>query len=96
MGRLTKKPHDIIVYGRAVGMRHVEGRDDATPEDISIRTWKKKWLHYVRVHHPEFVAGTLSNGVPLGALMDALKADTFISTQRHVATGKGNLNLILP
>ena len=30
IGRLTRGPNDIRVFGRAIGMRHVPGRDDAT------------------------------------------------------------------
>lgn len=92
MGRMVKEPNDILIYGRAIGMRHDPGRDDATAEDISLRAWKVKWPHYVRVHHAEFVAGTLANGISLNALMDALKSDAFVPTQRNAAKGKGNRN----
>ena len=90
MGRIVKDPNDILIYGRAVGMRHVPGRDDATPEDISLRSWKESWPHYVRVHHAEFLAGTLSNGVSLNVLMDELKFNAFVPTQRNAAKGSGN------
>ncbi len=45
---------------------------------------------YVRVHHGEFVAGTLRNGVRLSELMDTLGSDAFVSTQNHARTGSGN------
>lgn len=90
MGRLVENPHDILIYGRAVGMRYEPGRDDATAADIRRRSWKDRWPHYVRVHHAEFVEGTLSNGVSLGELVDALNADAFASTQRNAAKGEGN------
>jgi hypothetical protein len=90
MGRLVKDPDDILVFGRAVGMRHEPGRDDADAEDIQLRGWKARWPHYVRVHHAEFIAGALANGVPLNELMDALKADSFASTQRHAKQGTGS------
>ena len=32
---LTEAPPDIRVFGRAIAMRHEEGRDDATPVDIA-------------------------------------------------------------
>lgn len=40
IGRLTHDPHDIRVFGRAIGMCHVPVRDDATEEDIALRSWK--------------------------------------------------------
>ncbi len=90
MARLVKDPADILIYGRAIGMRHIESRDDASAADIALRPWKSIWPHYVRVHHAEFVAGTLANGISLNALMDALKSDAFLPTQRNAAKGEGN------
>ncbi len=90
MARMVKDPADILIYGRAIGMRHVEGRDDASAADIKMRAWKSVWPHYVRVHHAEFVAGTLVNGISLNALMKALKSDAFLPTQRNTAKGEGN------
>lgn len=90
MGRLVKDPDDTMIYGRAVGIRHEPGRDDATPEDIQLRDWKRKWPHYVRVHHAEFIAGTLDNGISLKELTSALGADAFASTQRNARAGTGN------
>ena len=84
--------NDIVIFGRAVALAHVEGRDDATPADIKFRDWKARWPHYVRVHHGEFVAGTLQNGVPLSRLMEELQANAFASTQQNAATGEGNVN----
>jgi hypothetical protein len=90
MGRLVKEPNDILIYGRAVGMRYEPGRDDATAEDIERRSWKANWPHYARVHHAEFVGGILANGVSLNELMHALRSDAFAVTQRHAAKGTGN------
>lgn len=90
IGRLTEGPNDIRVFGRAIAMRHVPGRDDATPADIALRPWKKTWPRYVRVHHSEFVSGPMSNGVSLSALMDTLKAQSFAATHRNAAKGQGN------
>jgi hypothetical protein len=90
MGRIVENPNDILIFGRAVAMHYETGRDDATAADIQLRDWKKRWPHYVRVHHAEFVDGTLSNGVSLNELMDALGANSFASTQRNAARGQGN------
>jgi hypothetical protein len=63
--RLTKGPNDIRVFGRATGLRHMPGSDDATPEDIARRPWKAIWPRYIPFHHAEFVAGSMANGVSL-------------------------------
>ena len=73
-------------------MRHQPGRDDATSADIALRSWKEKWSRYIRVHHAEFVAGTMANGVFLNELMGTLGADSFAPTQRNAARGHGNTN----
>lgn len=92
MGRMVRRPNDTLIYGRAVGMAHEEGRDDATAADIRRRPWKSNWSRYIRVHHAEFVAGTLSNGLSLNELMSALGADAFAPTQRNARLGFGNTN----
>lgn len=90
MARLAKEPNDIIIFGRAVAMAHVSGRDDATQADIQLRDFKDKWPHYIRVHHPEFVAGTMENGVSLNKLMETLEANAFSATQENAILGVGN------
>lgn len=92
IARLTKDPADIRVFGRATGMRHVKGRDDATQEDKALRPFMSKWPRYIRVHNAEFVAGTLTNGVSLSDLMNTLGANSFASTQRNATRRKGNTN----
>jgi hypothetical protein len=92
IARLTRDPNDIRIFGRAVGMKHQPGRDDATSADIARRPWKETWPRYIRVHHAEFVAGTMANGVSLNELMDTLGADSFAPTQRNAARGEGNTN----
>ncbi len=92
MGWLVNEPNDVLIFGRAVGMHYVPLQDDASIEDITNRSWKAQWPHYVRVHHAEFVAGSLSNGVSLSKLMDDLGSNAFVPTQRNVARGQGNIN----
>jgi hypothetical protein len=90
MGRLVGNPNDIMIYGRAVGMRHVEGRDEASAKDLKRRPWKVEWSNYIRVHDAQFVAGTLENGIRLSALMDELKFNSFVTTQANSRKGSGN------
>jgi hypothetical protein len=66
--------------------------NQASPEEIALRNWKKDWPIYVRVHHAEFVAGTLANGIRLTNLMDQLGSDSFVSTQQNARRGDGNLD----
>jgi hypothetical protein len=89
MGRLVKSPNDILIFGRAVGMQHKDGRDDASEADLVQRPWKVHWPYYVRVHDAEFIDGTLSAGISLNELMDALDSDAFGTTQRHAQAGEG-------
>ena len=89
IARLTKEP-DIRIFGRAIAMKHDPVRDNASPEDIALRPWKEQWPRYIRVHHAEFVAGTMENGISLNELMDTLGSDSFTPTQRNAARGAGN------
>lgn len=90
IARLVQSPARMRVFGRATGMKHVPGRDDATADDIAARAWKADWPRYVRVHHAEFVAGELRNGVSFEELMDTLGANAFAATQRNSKAGAGN------
>lgn len=90
IARLTSGPNDIRIFGRAVAMAHVDGRDDATPADIELRPWKAQWNRYIRVHDAEFVAGTMGNGISLNELMETLGADSFAATQKNARAGSGN------
>lgn len=92
MARMVTDPNDIIIYGRAIGMAYVPGRDDASDAELALRPWKSQWSHYVRVHHAQFIAGTLRNGIPLSALMDTLGANAFASTEDNARRGTGNVN----
>jgi hypothetical protein len=83
---------DILVFGRAVALRHVDGRDDASAEELALRPWRRRWPHLIRVRDGEFVGGTLADGVSLGELMDALGAEAFATTQRNALAGRGNVD----
>ena len=86
---MVQNPNDGIIYGRAIGFAYAIDRDDATPADIALRNWKKKWPHNIRVREPEFVNGTLANGVSLNDLMRELYWLAFASTIRDHERGKG-------
>jgi hypothetical protein len=92
LGRLVEAPNDTVIFGRAVGLRYVPGRDDAIQPEIAERPWRARWPHYVRLHHAEFVAGELGNGVRMNELMRELDAEAFASTARNRRLGQGNQN----
>jgi hypothetical protein len=94
MGRMVRQPTDTLIFGRAISVKHVPERDDATKQEMNFphRSWKSKWPHYVRVHSGEFVSGPMSNGVSLRGMMKALGANAFATTQRNAARGSGNTN----
>jgi hypothetical protein len=92
MGHLVSGPNDIKVYGRGTGKAYEEGRDDATPEDISLRPWLQRWPHFIRVHDVEFVAGKLEHGVSLAELMDELGPYAFGPTAENADRGIGNVD----
>lgn len=90
MARLVKEPRDIVIFGRAVAMAHDKRRDNATDEDKKLRPFKEQWPNYIRVHHSEFVAGSMKNGISLNALMESLGENGFASTQANAAREEGN------
>jgi PLD-like domain len=92
MARMVEEPNDYLIYGRAAALAHVDDRDVATPAEIEARPWKERYPYYIRVHDGEFVAGALSNGIPLSQLREELRADAFATTQEHALAGSGNTN----
>jgi hypothetical protein len=92
MGRMTHSPHDTLIFGRAIGLEHVDGRDVATPEEIAARPWKVDWPNYIRVHDGEWIAGRLMDGVSLNTLMVELGSSAFASTEANAKAGTGNTN----
>jgi len=88
IARLTHGP-DIRIFGKATGLAHVPGRDEATPLEMEDHEWKRKWSNYIRVHDAQFVAGDLGNGVSLNELMEALGNDSFASTQGRLVERGG-------
>ena len=91
IARLTDEP-DTRIFGRAITLEHQPGRDDATEADIADREWKAHWRHYIRLHHAEFLNGTMRDGVSLRELMDVLESDAFASTQENAKRGHGNVD----
>ena len=93
VGRYVKAPDDVLVFGCAHGMQHVDGRDRASPADLEERPWKVDWPIYIRVVNPEFIDGEFSHGVSLNQLMKELWSETFASSSRRAAeTGRNDID----
>jgi hypothetical protein len=93
MGRYIEAPDDVLIFGRARGMQHVDVRDRASQADLDERPWKADWPIYLRVVNPEFIDGEFSHGVSLNRLMNELGSETFASTSRRAAeTGKKGID----
>lgn len=92
IARLTQVPKDIIVFGRAVGRRHVDDRDVATEAEMrpQVRGWKRQWPNYIRVSDAKFVAGPLAHGVSLYEMIEVLGYRAFRSTLDNHHRGRGN------
>lgn len=86
----TEDPRGIRIFGCATAMKHVEGRDEATDEDIARHDWKRRYSQYIRVYDAEFINGTLENGISLYEMMRELQSDSFATTQNNARKGEGN------
>jgi len=93
IGRLTKDPDDIMVFGKAVAIKHHDKLDNASRREIKDRGWKEHWSRYIRVHSAEFVAGTLENGVSLYDLMKKRGPNLFATTQIRARRGERDIDM---
>jgi len=93
IGRLTKDPDDIMVFGKAVAIKHHDKLDNASRREIKDRGWKEHWPRYIRVHSAEFVAGTLENGVSLYDLMKKRGPNLFATTQIRARRGERDIDM---
>lgn len=92
MARLVQNPDDIIIFGKAIGRKHRDDEDTATKAEIKKRKWKKDWPCYVRVHDGQFLNTDLNQGISMSLMLDKLGADSFMSTQRNLEKGSGNID----
>lgn len=90
LSRMTHSPNDYAIFGRATAIRHVDGRDEATQEEIQQRPFKKDFPIYLRVTNPQFINGSLADGILLYDLLNELSHESLASTRRNFAKRKGN------
>lgn len=99
MCRILKR-RDYAIFGKAVGMKHLDKYDIASPAEIK-RTWLKKKKYYWKDEYPNYIRvnsaafiDTIFKNCPM------LKRDLFgkfnewslVSTMQHKMKGSGNIN----
>ena len=92
MARMTKDPSGYAIFGRAIALKYIEGRDNASEEEIDEREFKKKWPIYLRIKEPVFINGTMADGVLLSDLLNKFESKSLLSTKRNADIGKGNVD----
>lgn len=92
MARMTRDPINFAIFGRAEAIRYVEGRDQATQNELKQRAWKKKWPIYLRIRNPVFIDGTMGDCPLLYDLIDALEYNSFPSTRKRYDNGELDVN----
>lgn len=92
MARMTHDPYDFAIFGKATAMKHVPGRDIATPQEIKERSWKAKWPIYIRVTNPIFVDGQMGDCVLMYDMIKAMDYMSFPSTKRRFNDGEREIN----
>lgn len=92
LARMTSNPYDYAIFGKAEAIKFVDGRDEATKNEIAQRQWKKDWPIYLRVTNPIFIDGTMGDCVLLYDLIKALDYESFPSTKNRYDIGERNIN----
>ncbi len=88
MARMTENPNDYAIFGKAIALKYVEGRDKASKQEIAERPWKEQWPIYLRVKNPIFINGTMADGILLSDLLSKFDYDSFPSTRKRYDDGE--------
>jgi hypothetical protein len=91
MARMTQNPNDYAIFGKAIALKYVDGRDKASQQEIEENNWKNRWSIYLRVKKPVFINGTMADGVLLSELLSKFDYDSFPSTRRRYDEGEINI-----
>jgi len=59
------EPDDYRILGKAIALKHNDRRDVASNEEKGRVRWKNKYSVYIRIREPEFIDGTLGNGISM-------------------------------
>ncbi len=88
IGRMTKRPNDVFIYGRAIACRHNPSEDRATKEDIKRKNWMADYSQFIRIHDAQFLSGKVGDGIRLSHLIETLETDAFATTQARAKGGQ--------
>lgn len=91
MARLTKNPNDYAIFGRAIALKFVDGRDETTENEKNERPWKNRWPNYIRVKNPIFLDGTMGDCVFMQDLISKFDYDSFAATRKRYDDGDINV-----
>ncbi|MBS1903223.1 MAG: phospholipase D family protein [Bacteroidetes bacterium] len=91
LGRLTRKPHDVAIFGKAIAIEFNDDRDWATLRERQEREWKRKWEAYLRFRNPVFQKGTMADCYRLSDLMKDLDYRSFVTTSERFDAGERNI-----
>jgi len=92
MTYLVTNPPGYLVFGKAYATQYVEGRDDASPQEIARKRWKTDYPHYIRVHAPVFINAKLKDCPELEPLIERHGYNVFRSTRRRAKRGESDIN----
>jgi len=92
LSRMTERPDDYAIFGRAEAIKFVEGRDRATEREILERDWKADWPIYLRVRNAVFINGSMGDCVLLYDLVRKLDFESFPTTKSRYEDGERNIN----
>jgi hypothetical protein len=92
MSRMTERPNNYAIFGKAEAIKFVDGRDEATENEKNERRWKRGWSLYLRVKNPVFIKGVLGDCVLLYDLIKALDYEGFNSTSARYRKGERDIN----
>jgi hypothetical protein len=90
---MVGNPDDYAIFGRAEAIQHDQQRDNATPEEIKQRSWKKYWPVYLRIRNGAFIDGTMKDCPMLWK--DVLKEfgpRIFNATKRRAERGEKDID----
>ena len=91
MARMTKRPDDYAIFGKAIAIKHTEGRDEASKKEIKERGWKQRWPIYLRVKETSFIDGTMADCILLSDLISKFDYNSFPSTKKRFDDGEKNI-----
>jgi HKD family nuclease len=83
---------EYAIFGKAIAIKHIPDRDEASNLDIEHCPWKEEWPLYVRVKDPIFIDSTMQECPKMSTLIDTFDTSSFASTERRKSNGDSDIN----